>query len=68
MNNDNTNQDKTIPQPDPNWMPPYNVLRANKYPSIQDQLDTLYHEGYDGWKQRITDIKNQYPKPSQDND
>jgi hypothetical protein len=66
MNND-TNQPEVTLQPDPNWVPPYNILRANTYPSIQEQLDILYHEGYDGWKQRITAIKNQYPKPTQDN-
>lgn len=43
----------------------YQRLRANEYPSIVDQLDTLYHQGYDGWKELIEDIKLKYPKPSQ---
>ena len=34
------------------------------YPSIEDQLDFLYHQGYDGWKAKILEIKNQYPKPT----
>ena len=37
--------------------------RQQAYPSIVDQLDKLYHDGYDGWKQMITEIKEQYPKP-----
>ena len=36
--------------------------RAMAYPSIETQLDTLYHEGYDGWKAQIQAIKNKYPK------
>ena len=31
----------------------YQRDRASAYPSIQDQLDTLYHQGYDGWKEMI---------------
>ena len=33
------------------------------YPSIQDQLDALYHQGYDGWKSMIDEVKTRYPKP-----
>jgi|LakMenEpi03Aug12_release.lakeMendotaPanAssembly.Ray.scaffolds.fasta_scaffold103546_5 hypothetical protein len=44
----------------------YQRDRASEYPSIQDQLDTLYHQGYDGWKARIDEVKNQYPKPGGD--
>lgn len=40
----------------------YYRKRANEYPSIQEQLDTLYHEGYDGWKSQIQAIKDKYPK------
>ena len=40
----------------------YQRDRANEYPSIADQLDTLYHGGYDAWKAEITAIKNKYPK------
>jgi hypothetical protein len=38
------------------------VPRRNEYPSIEKQLDTLYHGGYDAWKAEITAIKNKYPK------
>lgn len=41
---------------------PYNELRALAYPSIADQLDMLYHGGYEGWKATIDAVKNTYPK------
>jgi len=41
----------------------YHRLRRDAYPSIQDQLDTLYHGGYDEWKAMITAVKKQFPKP-----
>lgn len=37
--------------------------RRQAYPSIADQLDCLYHQGYDGWHDMITEIKQRYPKP-----
>jgi hypothetical protein len=40
----------------------YITQRQQEYPSIVDQLDTLYHEGYEGWKAKIETIKNKYPK------
>ena len=44
----------------------YQRLRLKEYPSIQDQLDVLYHQGYDGWKASIDEVKNKYPKPGED--
>jgi len=41
----------------------YKERRINDYPSVVDQLDMLYHMGYEGWKEQITDIKTKYPKP-----
>jgi len=41
----------------------YQRDRAFAYPSIQDQLDILYHKGYDGWKDEISKVKENYPKP-----
>lgn len=41
----------------------YKVQRQQAYPSIADQLDTLYHGGYDAWKASIEAVKNQFPKP-----
>ena len=42
----------------------YQRNRKLAYPSIEDQLDLLYHQGYDGWKAEILEVKNQYPKPA----
>jgi len=41
----------------------YKEQRAVTYPSIADQLDTLYHGGYDAWKATITAVKEEFPKP-----
>ena len=43
----------------------YQRDRASEYPPIKEQLDTLYHQGYDGWKARIDEVKNKYPKPEE---
>ena len=43
----------------------YQRDRASEYPPIQEQLDVLYHQGYDGWKARIDEVKNKYPKPEE---
>lgn len=43
----------------------YQRERASAYPSIKDQLDTLYHQGYDGWKATIDEVKNKYLKPGE---
>ena len=40
----------------------YVTQRQQAYPSIVDQLDTLYHGGYDSWKASIDVVKNKYPK------
>ena len=40
----------------------YQRKRASEYPSIADQLDDLYHNGIDGWKETIKAIKDKYPK------
>lgn len=40
----------------------YKEQRAQAYPSIADQLDTIYHEGIDAWKATITAVKTAYPK------
>ena len=42
----------------------YKINRANEYPPIEDQLDSIYHNGIDGWKTTIKAIKDKYPKPS----
>jgi hypothetical protein len=40
----------------------YQRQRAAEYPSWEDQLDDIYHNGIDGWKSTIQVIKNKYPK------
>ena len=46
------------------WVDPdqYKFDRAATYPSIADQLDTIYHEGIDAWKATITAVKEEFPK------
>lgn len=41
----------------------YKLKRIQEYPSIGDQLDILYHRGYDAWKEVIKEVKDRYPKP-----
>ena len=40
----------------------YQRDRAEAYPSIEDQLDDLYHNCIDGWKKTIKAVKDKYPK------
>lgn len=46
------------------WVDPeeYKIQRAAEYPSFEDQLDLLYHGGYDAWKAAIDVVKTKYPK------
>jgi len=37
--------------------------RGNKYPPIVDQLDQIFHEGIDTWKETIQAVKDAHPKP-----
>ena len=41
----------------------YQRDRAVAYPSIQDQLDKIYHSGIDEWKKDIKAVKDKFPKP-----
>jgi hypothetical protein len=41
----------------------YQRDRAKEYPTWQDQLDDIYHNGIDGWKATIKATKDKYPKP-----
>jgi hypothetical protein len=40
----------------------YKEKRAQAYPSFADQLDLMYHGGYDAWKAAIDAVKQEYPK------
>jgi len=46
------------------WVDPdtYKFQRAAEYPSIVDQLDKIFHEGLDAWKETIQAVKDKYPK------
>tara|TARA_R100001443_G_scaffold16766_3_gene27170 strand:- start:2893 stop:3168 length:276 start_codon:yes stop_codon:yes gene_type:complete len=46
------------------WVDPneYQYKRELEYPSIIDQLDDIYHNGVDGWKETIKAVKDKYPK------
>jgi hypothetical protein len=41
----------------------YQRDRVSEYPSIVDQLDVLYHGGYDAWRAVVQAVKEKYPKP-----
>jgi len=41
----------------------YREARRMAYPSVGEQLDILYHEGYEGWRESIQAVKDQFPKP-----
>ena len=41
----------------------YQRDRAVAYPSIEDQLDKIYHSGIDAWKKDIKAVKDKFPKP-----
>jgi len=40
----------------------YVAKRVSAYPSIEDQLDNIYHNGVDAWKADIKAIKDANPK------
>ena len=40
----------------------YQRDREKEYPTWQDQLDDIYHNGIDGWKATIKATKDKYPK------
>ena len=40
----------------------YQRKRKTEYPSIEDQLDKIYHSGIDAWKVDIKAVKDKYPK------
>lgn len=48
-----------------NWINPYQyqIERRKEYPPLEEQLDLMYHGGYDAWKTLIQGIKDKYPKP-----
>ena len=57
--------------PDPTYQPPYDAMRRNNYPRLENQLDMLWHElSTSGtisptgeWFQAIQSVKDAHPKP-----
>ena len=49
------------------WVDPneYKYKREKEYPTIEDQLDDIYHNGIDGWKATIKATKDKYPKETE---
>jgi len=45
------------------WLENYVNARKLEYPEITEQLDILYHVGYEGWRKAIEEIKAKHPKP-----
>lgn len=46
----------------------YKELRSKAYPSIQDQLDMIYHDREKGthtWEESIKEVKEKFPKPTE---
>ena len=41
----------------------YRADRRNEYPDIEEQLDKMYHDGFDAWKETIKAVKDANPKP-----
>lgn len=39
----------------------YIEKRKSDYPTLSEQLDMIYHD-MDGWKKRISEIKERHPK------
>ena len=46
------------------WVDPetYKHQRVAEYPTCNEQLDNIYHNGIDAWKADIKAIKDKYPK------
>ena len=41
----------------------YQRDRRVEYPSVVDQLDKMFHSGFQSWKDEIQKVKEKYPKP-----
>jgi hypothetical protein len=52
--------------PDPNYRPPYDAMRRNEYPRIEEYIDGVVkgdQAQIDAYIQKCLDIKAKYPKP-----
>lgn len=41
----------------------YQFKRMLAYPDFGSQLDIIYHQGLDAWREEINKVKEKYPKP-----
>lgn len=41
----------------------YIIKRKEEYPRLEDQLDSIFHNGVEDWRAEIQAIKDQFPKP-----
>ena len=41
----------------------YKSQRQAEYPSVVNQLDKMFHSGFQAWKDEIQKVKEKYPKP-----
>jgi len=41
----------------------YKQKRRSEYPYVGEQLDQIFHEGIDAWKETIQAVKDANPKP-----
>jgi len=42
----------------------YKISRLAAYGTVMDQLEFITENGLDAWQANVTEIKNRYPKPS----
>ncbi len=40
----------------------YQMARKISYPSVEEQLDILFHQGFDAWKAVVQAVKDANPK------
>jgi hypothetical protein len=40
----------------------YKEKRQREYPPMAEQLDMIFHNGIDAWKEQIQAVKDKYPK------
>ncbi len=41
----------------------YQIVRKEAYPSVEEQLDYIFHNGLEAWKEKIQAVKDEFPKP-----
>jgi hypothetical protein len=62
MEDKKTTHDELIDISDPNY--DYTYARRSEYGSVEDQIEFITENGLEAWQDKVTEIKNRYPKPS----